>query len=214
MLFCVYSAPLREMWILYPANDQPTAPDACNRMLRLSLTTGAWATRRFAHRMVGAGTYAPIKDIITWATAPGTWSDPLWVRAWNSRVFNENVPSIIFASYDSMRTFAYDYASITDDGTPISWQLTTGVYGDETIYSRWGDLTILARGHNTRIDYSMDEGDTWTALAVVSWGIGQPTVQHRWIDRTSTRMQFRFVSISPTFELRRFSVSREQETEW
>lgn len=214
MLFCAYVPPLREVWVFYPALGLEKTSDAPNKMLRLSIATGTWTTRVFAHRMYSAGTYVPVTEDITWATAPGLWNDPFWARTWATRVFSQNVPNIILSSADVARTFAYDYVNSTDAGNVISWKILTGVYGDESSYYRWQELTILAQGNNVDVAGATEDSSRFRDIAELDFGRQRISVKHLWIDRVSLAIQLRFMGDDPTFELRRFKIERELDTEW
>lgn len=212
-LFMVYVQPLREVWIIYPRDmSEPSlVPD---RMLRYSLATGGWQTRTFADSFYGAGTYIPVDDGVAWEDAQGIWTDALWARPWDSRIFQKNVASIMLACAERPQIVVYDYAAPDDSGTTIPWHLVTRQFGDEAQFTRWEELRMLAQGDSILVEWSEDEGETWTVAQTVSLGSGPPVFDHIDIDRVSTRLQLRFSGTDRNFELRRGRVENIADSEW
>lgn len=212
MLHTCHVEPLRQVWVFYPSKSATPQPAAPNKMLRLSVINGAWATRRFSDDIVATGRHLP-QNGTTWQTAPQTWEAAIWEIAWNSNSLVQNVPNLMLLPYDGEQLFVYDYTTTDDDGNPILWELVTAQFGDETAYTRWERVELLARGE-VAVYVSEDEGVTWTFLASRNFGTAGATVEHFDIDRTSTRMQFKFSGGDPEFELRRFSIASVLDSEW
>lgn len=211
MLHTCYVPPLREVWILYPSREDLEV-QAPNKMLRLNVATGAWSTRHFAATFVATGSHLP-QSGITWDTAPQTWDAAIWARAWNSNSLVQNVPNLMLLPYVGTQLYVYDYATTDDDGTPITWELVTAQLGDESTYTRWERVELLALGEVT-VAVSQDEGETWTTLASHDFGTDGPAVEHFDIDTVSTRMQFKLSGNDPAFELRRIAVASLPDSDW
>lgn len=210
-LFTVYVPALREVWILYPSGDLESAPTLPNKMLRLTIGTAAWSTRHFADSVVGSGVFTP-QDELTWATAPGVWSDDIWARPWSSRTFTQNIPNIFLCPAEGEQLFVYDYAALTDNGDTIEWEVTTKDFGDGTVFWRWEDVRLLGQGA-VLLERSEDEGATWNSLGTLVLG-DDIAIGHVDIDRVSTRMMLRLSGDDSTFELRYIHINRVLDSEW
>lgn len=209
-LFTVFVPDLDEVWIIYPSGAA-TLP---NKMLRMDATTNAWFMRMFADSFVAASFLYTV-FFTSWAAALGTWQNTIWDRPWDSETFTENVPSIILSpAVANSQLKVYDYRATTDNGTTISWTLTSKQWGDAGTWRRWERAAVLAQGDSVLIERSEDEGKTWTTVGTYSFGATTTEPVNVYLDHVAPRLQLRLSGTDPAFALRYADIYDILESEW
>jgi hypothetical protein len=207
-LFCQYVGDFDEIWIFYPGGEAVFP----NRMLRCVLEDNSWYHRTFFDQFVSCQPRLSLAEF-TWATIPGAWTDH--PEPWDSRIFLQNVPNFLLCSITASTLMIYDYTTQTDNGHTIAWQIITKQYAQEPDkITRWERLTLYGAGSIDLIEFSMNEGTTWTT-------IGGPYVFTEtfdridvYIDRVLPRLQFRISGADAFFVLRGGMLSGVWESDW
>ena len=205
-MFLYYATNYDEVWIFYPSGAN-TAPDT---LLRYSRKLKAWFHREHSETFVAANAYTAISQD-TWADAIGIWSTDL--IPWNSRVIDQNIPNIMLVPNSGDAVKVYDYASIADAGTVIPWYVITREFGDAQTLTRWDAVTIYGQGSAIGVSYSVDSGETWVALDVIT--LGATLTRYRLTFQVvSAYIMFQLSGTDPTFQLAWIDVGHEFESEW
>lgn len=161
--FGLYIEELDEIWIFY-VSVASTVPD---KLLRYRQDTKSWAIRELSVPIYGFGLYQANTDI-TIDELVGTIDDQDWV--FNSRSVLTNSPTTHLLGWtgSSGIVYEYDYLSIDDDGTTISYEVTTKFFGHPRFISRFDTFDFYIYGTNILVEYSTDLGVTWKTLSTIT----------------------------------------------
>lgn len=108
----------------------------------------------------------------------------------------------------------YDYSTQSDNGVVIPWFIVSRQFGDVDRFTRWERLTFYGQGQIDTLQYSIDEGRTWTTFqTAISMG-ATPSFAYAYIDYASTRIQFQIIGTDPAFQLRYARLDGVEESEW
>ncbi|KKK68157.1 hypothetical protein LCGC14_2946880, partial [marine sediment metagenome] len=119
----IYVEELDEAWFFYPTG-QSDSPD---RVVRYNVSKRSWVIKRLTDKIVGFGFYQ--KDAsLTWNDLEGSWIEQTF--AWNSKQLLANAPTIQFCGESPLQVYEYDFVSVTDDGTDITYSLETKDFFD------------------------------------------------------------------------------------
>lgn len=205
-LFTQYQQDFDENWIIYPAGMNLLP----NKMLRHSMEKGGWFQRVFANEFVSASPYLAIQST-TWATATGTWAQQ--TTQWNSRIFLANLSTLIMCAPDVNKVFVYDYKHADDAGVPIQWTVQTKDIGDGNVNQRWDEIRISGRGTVQSVQFSLDQGQTFTDLGPLQLGT---TGQFAFLtlQAVSAYIRVQLTGVDPTFQLDWLEVWYQEESEY
>jgi len=206
-VFTQYVGDFDECWVFFPSGN-----DAFPRtMLRVALDNNAWFHRTFADSFVSIAPRITLQAF-TWATIPGVWTDH--PEPWNSRIYKQNIPNFLLCSPTQSKLMVYDYSTATDNGTVIPWQIITKEYGDGAEYVRRERWAFVGEGSNVLLEYSTDEGNTWTTIGTFGLGVGVSASMNAYVDLSTTKIMFRLSGTDPTFQLRRGTLLGVIDSEW
>jgi hypothetical protein len=204
-LFCQYQQDYDENWIIYPSGSSSLP----NKMLRHSMEKGGWFIRQFANEFISASPYLPLETTI-WATWVGTWAQQ--TAQWNSRVFIANVANFVLCAPDTNQVYIYDYTHQTDSGTVIPWTVQTKDLGQGDVFQRWNEVRVSGLGSIANVQYSMDEGNTWTSLGPLTLGAGR--FSYLTFQAVSAYIRFQLSGTDSSFQLDWLEVWYQQESEY
>jgi hypothetical protein len=82
---------------------------------------------------------------------------------------------------------------------------------DIDVIMRWTGLEIWAKGNSVRVDYSSDNGTTWTTISTVTLSSSYPTDAspiQLYFDKKSSQMRFRFFNntSAESFHLKKYQI--------
>jgi hypothetical protein len=195
-----------EVWVGVPLGDQTTGDTVYkfNYKTRVlykdtrSNITAAW-------RFTNSGTS------ISWDETPGNWNDSS--ARWNDGQTQTSFPKIMLGDNTGL-TVEVDNSVNNDNGSAISahWQSKDfqTIVGE---MNRWKELEIWAKGSSMTIEYSIDQGATWTTPAQSPLTLDSefppdtdPDIIY--IDVVSSTIRFRFCNTTSgeTFAIKQFIV--------
>ena len=202
--FGLYVEELGEVWFLYPI----TAEEYPTRMVRYQESTNSWFVRDFLIPISGFGFFES-RTVITWATATGTWIEATY--PWNFSGLNSNAKITHLLSSTVNRVYEYNYISSLDDTEDIPWFMDTKDFSDPDYHVRVDSITVLARGNNVSVQYSIDQGSSWTSFNPISFSsssLQEHTLHGQFV---AERFRIRFSGTGSGFELSwiKFEVAKE-----
>ena len=137
---------------------------------------------------------------LRWVDLVGTWLDQTW--RWSDRDVAKSAPRVALITSgdaDADRTgsvtggdvLVEDVTAADDNGAKIEsyWQTKDFQIGDNTFYSQ---IEFEAIGDTVDIDYSTDEGKTWTVLETVTLSNSSYVRYTVDVDVLAERLRFRF----------------------
>lgn len=202
-VFGFYVEELDEVWVFYP----PTGSDKPTKLLRYLQENGSWMQREFNHDVSGFGLYQSTADK-TWNDLVGTWLQQTWT--WDSRSVEANAPTTHLCSSDNLQVYEYEYFNTTDNDTAIVYDFETKDFGNPRIMTRFDLFDFRLQGTDILIEYSTDEGVSWTTLATVSKALMGKVVLNKQIVTQYLRFKF---SGSDAFQLQNMGFMFIQENE-
>jgi len=205
-LFSQYQQDYDENWVIYPSG----ASLLPNKMLRHSLEKDGWFIRQFANEFVSASPYLPL-SATTWATAVGTWAQQ--TAQWNSRIFLANVASVVLCAPDTNTVYVYDFKQTTDAGKTIAWTVQTKDIGEGDSKQRWDNVRVFGIGKVDNLQFSLDEGNTWTSAGALSLGT-TPALGILTFQAVSQYIRFQLTGTDSTFTLFWLEVWYQEESEY
>lgn len=201
--FVIFVEELDETWIMFPETGQ----DGPSTMYRLVNSTEAWSFRRFPDKWRGFGFYQR-DSTVTWEQSSGTWAEQ--TSAWNSRAFSRNSPTILLCG-DDLQVYEYDFTAPQDDGTAVSFTAETKDFFIPNYKMRIDRFDFYARGASVLIEYSIDEGETWTTWETVSLS-SSFSLYRVWKQFLARTLRFRFSGTGGGFGLEWYAFRFSQET--
>jgi len=157
--FGVYVEELDEAWFFYPAGGS----ESPNKILRYNVGNQSYSKRSFPLTFVGFGFYQKV-TALTWNQLVGSWNDQNFT--WDARSLGEGSPTIHLCSTNG-QVYEYDYFSLTDDGTPISYTLETKDFYVPNKLLRHDKSEFKVQGSGIEVLYSTDRGTSWMTLGVI-----------------------------------------------
>ena len=156
---------LDEVWFFYPtgSNSNPTITR------RYNYKTKAWSRRIFADEFIGGGPDQSTSSK-TWNEVTDTWQAATY--AWNATKLQANSPTILLCQADGSQVFIFDYVSSDDNGTTKTITLTTKDYSDPEFKLRLDFVQFLASGGTITIEYSTNNGTTYSTYGTKTLGSG------------------------------------------
>jgi hypothetical protein len=151
---------------------------------------------------------------LTWADKTGSWDSD--ITRWNDAINSTLNPTIIFG--DSSGNTTERSAVNNDNGTAIS---SYWVSKDFTIADldkdemgrlvRWTAVQIWAKGSTVAVEYSTDNGVSWTSIITLTLASTYPTDSaplYGYFDVLSTQIRFRFSNAvaGESFTLEKFII--------
>jgi len=141
----------------------------------------------------------------SWDAIDATWDE--LSQSWDDKVFSEVFSALFFGTSDGY-VRRYNYLSINDAGSAIDGYFETPDYtvkeekSDRPLIGRWLGVRFYGKGDGVTIDYSTDEGTSWTNAGTV-------TLTSSWVEYTQNfdvtadrcRIRFRNNTESETFEI-------------
>lgn len=148
---------------------------------------------------------------ITWDNAVGTWDEQ--VERWNSGSFADNFP-LVYIGFSTGSTLYLNKSSTDDDGVAINafWQ-SKDFQDEELRLVRWQEIEIWARGGTITVDYSIDEGETWSSVSGSPFTLNDsfpldssPVIGY--VDVVSSKIRVRFTNneLGEVLEVKQFTV--------
>jgi hypothetical protein len=215
--FALFIEGLQEVWFFYPG----TLFNWPNNLLRykvpgsttsvtaeLGTNTGSWIRREFHDNMVSGGTFLN-QSSFAWEDLIGIWSDQTW--AWNSRIASGNlVPAILLSPETGNVVYIYDFITGLDFATTITGQVVTRDFFWGGGQFRSDRIEGYLQGINVRIEYSTDQGVSWTDWETVSNADMGRFISYRQV--VCQNLRFRFSCSDPNFRLRWFSLTWRPES--
>ena len=162
-VFMVSVEARRETMLFYPSTGQ----DYPDRALIFNHLTGAFYPRRLGHVMHGFGSFTN-QASLTWADLTGTWADQTYT--WNSQATQANAPVIHLCGQSPLQVYEYNYTAGDDSGTAIAFEVQTKEFTDGHREERIDRIDALLRGTSITVEYSVDQGSTWTPIGTFSPG--------------------------------------------
>lgn len=160
-VFCLYVEEQDEVWIFYPHTGQ----EKPKKLLRYSQENEAWLKRTFSHDISGFGLYQSTTER-TWNDLVGDWTQQSWT--WDSRAVEANAPTTHLCSVDNLQVYEYDYITLTDNGTAISYTVETKDFGHPKFQIRFDSYDFRLKGNSVLVEYSTDGGETWIELGTIT----------------------------------------------
>jgi hypothetical protein len=203
--FAFYLLEHNEIWIAYPTvgNDYP------NRILRYDLDTEGWFVRDLTDHVSGIGVNKKDLDR-AWNGLIGTWVEQNW--NWNSKQLVSTAPTIMLCGADTNVVYEYDYLAADDDGTSIPYHVETKDFISLHKKIRFDYLLFFVRGTSITTEYSVDGGQSWVVLGVVSPG-STLSVQRLTRQVVSYQIRFRWSGSGGGFALGWFGFAFREESE-
>lgn len=159
--FGFYAEELDEILFFFPTGSDVNP----NKFYRYNMSRKAWFTRTLSEAVVGFGLYQATNDK-TWNDLIGTWADQTW--NWNSRSVTANSPTTHLCGADVNQVYEYNYTATTDAGASISYEVETKDFGHPRYMIRYDTFDFRMKGTNVLVEYSIDEGLTWTTLYTIT----------------------------------------------
>ncbi len=183
-IFCFFLRSRAEVWIFMPVKqeelidspwddgtywDDETGWDQLDgavfsEVFRYRLSTGTWTRRRYPFEVTAAGSTVRNASM-TWANARISWSAAKF--SWISTLLTGEEESAIFGNATDNKLFAFTFASGTDDGDAIPWELETRDFYSANNLLRFDRFDLMLGGEQCKLSYSKDRGETWTRIAVL-----------------------------------------------
>jgi len=136
-----------------------------------------WTVLNYANSPYGLGWFSR-HDTLTWSGLQilrgdsYTWSVAYLDYTWDDTQVRKNYPTKVFGS--GQYAYIYEPSMTDDDGTAIdSWKdsIAFTVPQDfRSLNGRWFEIEVDLKGTTCDVQYSTDEGKTWTYAAVESDG--------------------------------------------
>ena len=157
---------------------------------------------------------------VSWDEMVGSWDDNL--ERWNGSGLSEGAEQINISTNLGF-TSKVDLNALADSGTTITAFLDTKIFQDTTInLARWKVMQLWAKGSSVKIEYSTDDGDTWSEVSnspvtlTSSFPSGTSPIM-LYFDVFSAQIKFRFTNsgADETLAIKQFVVgysSRESIT--
>jgi hypothetical protein len=151
---------------------------------------------------------------ITWDEKTTTWDSD--VTRWNDVIYAALNPTVIFG--DSAGVTSERAASNSDISSAISSYWISKDFTIEDIdpnemgrLMRWTDIQVWSKGGTIKIEYSINEGSSWTNVGTFSLTSAYPSDSeplYGYFDVISTRIRFRFSNMvaGESFDLKKFIV--------
>jgi hypothetical protein len=156
------------------------------------LSKDSWTTRIFTHSVRG---YSKIATTVSigWDDLVGTWAAQ--TQAWNDFVTDVGNLLLIFAS--DTRTYSLAVDETGDNGTVTNKIVETKDFSEYPFHGRLDWIDLRCSGGGVTVQYSIDEGATWTTLAYFI-AADEATVYriHKQIVYESIRFRFQSASLS------------------
>ena len=196
-----------EVWMFLPIGSQETGETVYkfNYVTRnLYKDTRELASAAWLGSADSSLAWDDIPDSVTWDNVTGRW---------DGAGLSQGADQINIS--DTLGyTSKVDGSSLNDSGTTIEAKLVTKLFEDTTInLSRWQKLELWAKGGTVNVDYSTDEGTTWTSISGSPFTLDNtyptgvaPLVMY--FDIISQNIQFRFSNneSDETLEIKQFVV--------
>jgi len=138
----------------------------------------------------------------TWDTLSGTWDSQ--TARWDDRVYGALSPTNLLGD-SSGYVYEWDYTVNDEAGVAIDGWFTTKDFTMNDFVRRkyWARLDVYGAGNSVVVDYSTDEGNTWTNLGTLTL-----TAEMNWhkldfrITSEKIRFRFRNNNSGETFKIR------------
>lgn len=153
-------------------------------------------------------------DQTTWDQEVGTWDSD--TTRWDDVIYLDLNPVVLTG--DSSGNVIRREAVYNDNGTAIDarWEskdYTAQDLGDNELgrIVDWTAIQVWAKGNTVDLEYSINGGDTWTAIGTITLDSDYPgddAPDYGWFDVASSRIRFRFSNdtAGETFTLKQFVV--------
>lgn len=201
--FAFYVEELDEAWFFTPT----ALSSDCDRLLRYNIADENFAERRFAHKFIGFGFFVR-QDSKDWASLVGDWAAQTWF--WGTAQTLEDSPTTHLCAASGNQVYEYDYVALTDAGASIPFSFETKDFLIPEAVIRLDTIEGFLRGSTVLVEYSKDEGTSWTSIGTVTnianskFLLGKQDV--------TQRVRFRFSGSDPNFMLSFFEFYWKLET--
>jgi len=168
-----------------------------------------WTIHEYTHRVYSMGFFSrdislqwdsPSLELVTWGGANFTW---------NQASIRSGFPTRVFGS-DGV-VYLHDDTSANDDGVAYTafWETKDFIVGPEgeSLFGRWLEIEVIAKGFEVRILASTDGGRSFTYLSRLDLD-GDSKIYKLPIDFVSRSFRLRLenLCLNSTFDIRRVKV--------
>jgi len=99
---------------------------------------------------------------LSWDEMTGTWDDQ--TSRWDGAGLAKGADIVNISTYDGY-TYSISESVRNDDGVAVSAQWVTKDYQDsQQLISRFNKLELWAKGSSVKVEYSIDQGETWVEM--------------------------------------------------
>lgn len=202
--FCIYLEARNDVLVFYQTGSATVLP---NKTLRWFGDLNTWAAREFEQEILGFGE-ATKSNSLTWDDLVGSWDDQTW--NWNTSGIVSDLETILLCPADG-QVVEYSYQAADDGGIAQSYVVETPDFSHQNGVLRLDYIELKCSGSTILIEVSLDEGNTWLTMDILSPGATLQKV--RAFRQVSSRtIRFRF-SGSSNFTLSWFNLRITLETE-
>jgi hypothetical protein len=201
--FGVFVEGVQEAWFFYPSKGSKWT----DTMLRYNVKMGTWTKRMFKDSLVGADPVNHISET-AWVDLVGSWASQDWT--WVSLTPNIRPLAVLLYPALGNVVYQYDFLSLMDHGSSVAAQIDTRDFLWSGGKFRTDRIDVYLQGTNILIQYSLDQGVTWSTWEVVtSAALGRVQSFKQLV---CSQIRFRFVSSDPMFKIRWMTLSWRPES--
>lgn len=204
MSFVVGAEEIREVWFLYGVSGDSFP----SKIIRYRIDDESWFPRTLTTEMTAGAKFSATGSTTRWTDLTGDWTQ--LVGSWASLGSGDSGNELLMlVGASPNQVYTYDFLAAADNGTAIPYEFQT-----KDFYSPHKEFSIdrvdfLGKGTSVTLEYSLDEGATWTALGTVSPGASYSR-QTVWKQFVVERVRFRWTG-SSGFGLGWFGVKFREE---
>jgi hypothetical protein len=201
----------KEYWLFTPSTDKShiegsgvsTYPDIA---WCFNYDLNKWTMHSFGDFITMFGYYF-LEAAVTWDDLTGTWDQQTW--RWDDRTILKHAPTTIFGDKDGY-VYEYDQLKNDDDDSAIDAYFDTKDFNFTQLTSRQRVLRLdcYYTGNGLDVSYSIDKGDTWTAIGTLDDSVDMETPRSLYLrlDCNMVRFRFRNNTASEHFEFSRANI--------
>jgi len=202
--FAFHESTYDEVFFCYPAKGS-TWP---NRAVRYQRMTNSFLPRSWSHTLSGFG-FFKAEGGTAWDDMTGTWDAN--TDTWDSQAISTTNATIVLCGSSALVTYEYDLASADDAGLSISFSVESKSFVQGHKEIRVDRLDQFIRGTSVTLEYSLDQGATWTTWATMSPGASFDEVTVANSQFIARDLRWRWSGTGGTFGLEWFGFLHREE---
>ncbi len=192
-----------EIFVMYPTTS---ATEYCDKAARYKIMKKAWSFRTLPIEMSGFGSSLTDTSVL-WSELVGSWAQQTW--KWGSAAVTSNSKLLMLGS--GTQVYKYDFLSIDDAGTAITWVFDTKEFLSPLWDIRHDFLEFMARGSSVTVLYSTNGGDSWNTFRTVTLSslYTRYRIEKQFVARS---IMYRFTGTGPGFGFRWLGMKTREES--